>query len=498
MSSREPHTKIRTLVVGALSGVAGLLCLFGALSGGEVDPPRIFYTSERAVILQLGRLKNEQLVLVERSDGDEKYRPVYEFLLTREGLNTRFRAEAVAALAKLNRTDAVEEILAGLQRLGRDGGPGAVLHDLAAMLLGQDVEALSARRLRLEAFATGELSSRPARSVAFAALAACTPPDEVWHIASFRENRLIEFLDSLPRVKPARRRAPFFEKLVPLLERDDARALRCAAILALPCVTDRSHECFTTLARFIREDIEPEVAVRAIQRLPRDSWPREDVGRLADAVLAHAARVPPDERTTEAFLDAVQLGHKLSLAMPPEEGRRLRDRLGELGLRGTPWKLEDLVPDLPKVGPERSEAGRKVFTNAGCVQCHRAGGEGNTGFGPSLDGTFQRWKGNRSVLLREILQPSHTIDERYRNYVFVLNTGRIVSGLITSDGPTTITVQSGPAVALAQDVERTAILQRKPQAVSIMPVGLLDPLPRENILDLLSFLEFAALSTRGR
>ncbi len=178
MSSREPHMKIRTLIVCTLSGVMALLGLFVTLPGGETDPP-IFYTSERAVILQLGRLKNEQLVLVERSDGDEKYRPVYEFLLTREGLNTRFRAEAVAALAKLNRTDAVEEILAGLQRLGRDGGPGAVLHDLAAMLLGQDVEALSARRLRLEAFATGELSSRPARSVAFAALAACTPPDEV-------------------------------------------------------------------------------------------------------------------------------------------------------------------------------------------------------------------------------------------------------------------------------------------------------------------------------
>ena len=63
------------------------LLVAGMLLQAQESAPRILYdTSGRAVEYQLGRLSNDQLLRVERTDSDVKYRPVYFALLTRRAM----------------------------------------------------------------------------------------------------------------------------------------------------------------------------------------------------------------------------------------------------------------------------------------------------------------------------------------------------------------------------------------------------------------------------
>jgi hypothetical protein len=61
--------------------------------------------------------------------------------------------------------------------------------------------------------------------------------------------------------------------------------------------------------------------------------------------------------------------------------------------------------------------------------------------------------------------------------------------MILKEDDTTVTVQSGPSDALIQTLKKSDIKMRALQPSSLMPVGLLYSLSKENILDLLAFVE---------
>src|SRR5258706_11001685 len=70
--------------------------------------PKIFLDNSPAVVAyQLKRLTNPQLIGLERKQSDPKYKPIYDAMLTRGGLDRKYRQEAVEALAKFNKSDPV-------------------------------------------------------------------------------------------------------------------------------------------------------------------------------------------------------------------------------------------------------------------------------------------------------------------------------------------------------------------------------------------------------
>jgi putative heme-binding domain-containing protein len=155
----------------------------------------------------------------------------------------------------------------------------------------------------------------------------------------------------------------------------------------------------------------------------------------------------------------------------------------------TEWKVEDLAPDLAKVGFGRNlDHGKELFTRMACAQCHKLGKEGNT-YGPDLTDVFKRWKSDRASVLAQIIEPSKVIDERYRNHEFELKNGDTLLGMIVTEEAGSITVQTGPADALIQTIKKSDIKQQQPQPSSLMPVGLLNSLSREEIFDLLAYIE---------
>ncbi len=157
----------------------------------------------------------------------------------------------------------------------------------------------------------------------------------------------------------------------------------------------------------------------------------------------------------------------------------------------TEWKLEDLVPDLAKAGAGRNPAvGKELFTSLACAQCHKLGNEGYE-YGPDLTDVFKRYNNSRADVLHQILEPSLKIDDRYRNYQFELKDGDEVPGMIVNEDADTVTIQTGPSAALLQTLKKSDIKERQPQKFSLMPLGLLNTLTKDQILDLLAYVESA-------
>src|SRR5262249_40569482 len=96
---------------------------------------------------------------------------------------------------------------------------------------------------------------------------------------------------------------------------------------------------------------------------------------------------------------------------------------------------------------------------------------------------------DRVRILEQILEPSKLIDERYRNVNFELKGDEPVTGMIVKEDAETVTVQTGPADSLLQVLKKREVLKRTPQHSSPMPVGLLNTLSKEQILDLLAYIE---------
>ena len=154
----------------------------------------------------------------------------------------------------------------------------------------------------------------------------------------------------------------------------------------------------------------------------------------------------------------------------------------------TEWKLADFTDDLKRVGQHRNFArGQQQFTALACAQCHQLGKEG-VNFGPSLSDVVKKYKGDAKLVLQEILEPSKTIEEKYRNVTLNLGDDNSPTGLILAEDATTVTIQTGPTAAQVQKVAKSAIKSRKVSALSLMPAGLLNALDKEQILDLLAYL----------
>ncbi len=155
----------------------------------------------------------------------------------------------------------------------------------------------------------------------------------------------------------------------------------------------------------------------------------------------------------------------------------------------TEWTIDDLSPELGKVAAGRHlESGKESFTKLACAQCHKLGKEGNN-YGPDLSDVFKRYQNDRVAVLRQILEPSLIISNRYVNYEFELKNGDNLLGMIMKEEGETLTVQTGPSDALVQILKKTDVKERRPQSASAMPLGLLSTLSKEQIFDLLAYLE---------
>ena len=134
--------------------------------------------------------------------------------------------------------------------------------------------------------------------------------------------------------------------------------------------------------------------------------------------------------------------------------------------------------------------GKQLFKVANCVACHKLNNEGRI-FGPDLAklGSVDKKKHTPQYILESILNPSKDIDKKFQSQVFALDSGKVVTGMVVKETPDTVEIVIDPlAKGRPTVIKKSSIDDRAASKTSIMPLGLLNKLSREEILDLIAYV----------
>lgn len=160
------------------------------------------------------------------------------------------------------------------------------------------------------------------------------------------------------------------------------------------------------------------------------------------------------------------------------------------------WSLADF-PEVPLKEPAAKSSakpdeqavmrGMQAFVKARCNQCHAVAGHG-VNLGPNLVESVKKYQGQK--LLRQILEPSSEINEKFQTHQFVIDNGRVIAGVIVKDDPNELQVVTNLLVPQAVTrIRKKEIEDQVPSKISPMPPGMVNVLHKKEILDLLAFLE---------
>ncbi|TWT40612.1 Cytochrome c [Thalassoglobus neptunius] len=125
-------------------------------------------------------------------------------------------------------------------------------------------------------------------------------------------------------------------------------------------------------------------------------------------------------------------------------------------------------------------AGRALFAES-CGKCHKLFGKGTT-LGPDLTGSQ---RGNLNYLLSNIIDPGAAVPADFRMSVIVTVDGRVVSGVITKQSKSGVTVRTANETIHIQQDDIDVL---RKTSTSIMPDGLVDKLSKEQTRDLIAWI----------
>jgi putative heme-binding domain-containing protein len=88
-----------------------------------------------------------------------------------------------------------------------------------------------------------------------------------------------------------------------------------------------------------------------------------------------------------------------------------------------------------------------------------------------------------------VLEPSRVIDEKFRSTEYTLKDGNTVTGQLMRDEAGVLHVRTALLAEQVARITKADVKSSRASAVSPMPAGLLDTLTRDEILDLIAYLE---------
>jgi putative heme-binding domain-containing protein len=149
-----------------------------------------------------------------------------------------------------------------------------------------------------------------------------------------------------------------------------------------------------------------------------------------------------------------------------------------------PVIMEQYVAAVQNIPHDESSKarGQEVFRRE-CAACHRIRGIGSD-VGPPL---MQLATKTAEQLVTTILDPNREVDSKYMAYVALIDGGRVIAGVIQeeSDSQLVFAVSGGERIV----VLRSNLEQLKTQGNSLMPTELNMKITKEEMRDLISFLQ---------
>ena len=157
----------------------------------------------------------------------------------------------------------------------------------------------------------------------------------------------------------------------------------------------------------------------------------------------------------------------------------------------TNWKMDDLVYSLelvtsPRFDTERDfHRGYRMYIQGQCMNCHTMFGRGGS-FGPELTPAGNSF--SAEDLLRAIIHPSDAINSRFQATTFKLKEGGIARGRLMTEDKDDYVIQLGYQPENVERVPKSNVVSQEPSEVSEMPIGLINAMSRNEVLDLLYFI----------
>ncbi len=156
---------------------------------------------------------------------------------------------------------------------------------------------------------------------------------------------------------------------------------------------------------------------------------------------------------------------------------------GGVDLAQLPASIEAWKKKLnPKVMTKADASrGRQVYATT-CGTCHPLFGEG-VALGPDLTGSN---RGDLAYLLENVLAPSAVVGKDYLLNVFTMKDGSTLGGMVRGETPefATLALPGGAVV----DVKLAEVQKREELPQSLMPAGLFEALPLDQVADLVKYL----------
>ncbi|HEY2147952.1 MAG TPA: hypothetical protein VGH32_08445, partial [Pirellulales bacterium] len=283
--------------------------------------------------------------------------------------------------------------------------------------------------------------------------------------------------------------------------------IRLAALAAIPGASNQiSPGLFDYARRFLARESSSGERGAALDAIARAKLSRDQLLSLS-AALGQLGPVEVD-RLLEAFQQsrdeevglalAGELGHyemltslridmiKPRLSKYPATVQKAADALYsriDAGLAQQAVKLERILHELPAGDVRRGQA---VFQSAkvSCTSCHAIGYLGGR-VGPDL--TLIAKIRTKRDLVESIVFPSASIVRSYEPVMIETRSGMVYNGLIKQETADQVELVTGPdrMVRIAKsDIEET-----RPSKTSVMPAGMDQILTRQELADLVEFLQ---------
>lgn len=260
-----------------------------------------------------------------------------------------------------------------------------------------------------------------------------------------------------------------------------------------PSVVAKSLAWLDSPSRPSQEDV---LHVLLSLRVAKSGWNRER-RRQWLAWIARAKASFSGAAALPSTLNHLKL--EFEAAMDAEEKTALSVELAALDQATSPVVLPPINRDFQKAwtladfekAPEGYKPdlarGRRVFTEANCVACHRSGAEpGLSLVGPDLTGVGQRF--DRRAIMESLLDPWRVVAAQYRLASLVMKDGAVHEGPVVLDDAETIGLATNPvdpgAVTKAQRADIAKLTE-----MSAMPPGLLNTFRQEELMDLVAWLQ---------
>ncbi len=258
--------------------------------------------------------------------------------------------------------------------------------------------------------------------------------------------------------------------------------------------------------KFFTPQLSPEIGNKAM-----DALQAARVEGLADQLLAARRKLGPSlassvlrlllsrAETTTSLLDAIekgqiqftdlQLDQRQAILNHPD--RAIARRAGELmKARGAmvASNRQALVDEWTPVTEMKGnlENGVAIYKKH-CAQCHKHG-ELGVAIGPNLTGMAVHPK---HEILMNVLDPSRSVESNFRTYQVLTTDGKVINGMLAGESANSIRIIN--TQGKEEQVLRADIDEMNASAKSLMPEGFEASISKQEMADLLAFL-----NNRGR